>query len=193
LRGVGVPPGFDELRSLVAYTVLFASPLYFLWMVLSPRLPKAVFLAPLLFCAWWAVGAFPVPLLAETPAEQAVIGGALQVALAAAAFLVVRRRTGGRWLLTADELAGPNFRFLHTLAFASASLLLGVPFLVLQVLASTAAALEARTAGFIDFTRDGLSLTERVYNKAGQQIRLVGMMHIGAEDAYRDLFASFKS
>ena len=192
LRGVGVPPGLAELRTLVAVSVLVASPIYFVWMALSPRLPKSVFLPPVLFCGWWVVGGFPVSLVAESPAEYALIGSALQVVLAATAFLVVRRRTGGRWLLGEAELAGRGFRFLNTLGFAAASVLLGVPFLFIQLLASAVTAIEARTEGFIDFDRDGVSMTERVYTKDDRKIHLVGMMHIGAGDAYRDLYATFE-
>jgi len=193
LRGVGVPPGLAALRMLVAYAVLAASPVVFVWMALSPRLPKAVFLPPLLFCGWWAFGAFPVPLVAESQTEYALIGGVLQVALAAAVFLVVRRRTGGRWLLGEAELEGPSFRFQHTLWFTLVSVFLGAPFLLVQLLASTATAIETHTKGFVDFDGTGLSMTERVYNKDDREIRLVGMMHIGAGDAYRELYASFES
>ncbi len=62
LRGVGVPPGLAELRTLVAVSVLVASPIYFVWLALSPRLPKSVFLPPVLFCGWWVFGGFPVSL-----------------------------------------------------------------------------------------------------------------------------------
>jgi hypothetical protein len=50
---------------------------------------------------------------------------------------------------------------------------------------------EVTTHGFIEFGLQGVSLADRHYQRAGKEIRLVGMMHLGDPDAYRAIVRSF--
>lgn len=191
LRGVGVPPGIPELRNLIAALVVAASLLLFVWMALSPRWPKRVFLPPVLFVFWWIFGGFPMPLLADSPTELATMGSVIQVGVAAAAFLAVRHRTGGRSRFIEDDFVGPAFRATHTLLYSLGTGVVLLPFLMATSVMIFVTTLEDRTGGFVDFQRDGVHLTERVYGREDRRVTLVGMMHIGRGQSYRELFESF--
>jgi len=160
-------------------------------MAFSPRLPLSVFLPLALFAFWWTTGAFPVPLLVATLEAQSALGCVVQGALAGLAFLRVRRLTGGRWLFGEGELAGPGPSLGRALVFAAVGVLVAVPLLAVQLVVSVLAGVERETRGFIEFSGRGVSLTERVYSRDDSDVVLVGMMHIGEDEAYRALFESF--
>jgi hypothetical protein len=51
--------------------------------------------------------------------------------------------------------------------------------------------IERVTGGFITFDRTGINSIARKYRDGDREIHLVGMMHIGEGDAYREIFSSF--
>jgi len=55
-----------------------------------------------------------------------------------------------------------------------------------------AATLERATNGFMRFDLRGVVASEREYARGDRRVRLVGLMHVGEDDAYRDLVASFE-
>ena len=56
---------------------------------------------------------------------------------------------------------------------------------------SLSAQIEHFTAGFMSFDWRGIQSTARVYRRGDREVHLVGMMHIGEDEAYRELFESF--
>jgi hypothetical protein len=176
-------------RNVVARVTLLA--LGATWIVLAstPRLPKRVFAAPLLFSAWWVLGAPPL-LLASLQTFDAV-GISCQLATAALAFLLVRAAHGG-YRLDPNRFLGPAFRLRSTVGFLALSLLLVPPAIVAGLACSAAAELERMTAGFVTFHGREIRIDERRYRRGDREVRLVGMMHLGEADSYRELFRSFR-
>jgi hypothetical protein len=118
----------------------------------------------------------------------------LQVALAVLALLQIHRATSGAsWLFTHAALAGPTFRARSTLLFLTANVFVVLPALALYGVLGVSAAISEATAGFVEFDRVGASLAERRYVRGDREIRLIGMMHIGESESYRELFESFPS
>lgn len=159
-------------------------------LAVSPRLPVAVFAPPVAFIAWTVLGAYPAPTAFDSTATLGVALVGSQLALTALAFQGVRRRYG-RWLLDDANLMGPAFRFERALRSALVVAVLLPP--ALFAYGALAAAVELRrvTAGFIALDATGVRSTTRVYERGDRRVTLVGMMHIGEEAAYRELFESF--
>jgi hypothetical protein len=179
-------------REIVATTnVLLAVPCLAL-LLLTPRWPASLFLPLGLSTLWLALGAAPIPLWV-TPARA--IGptlAALQVAIAMAVLLRVRQLNDHRgWRLRADALTAPAFSPLYSAGAAAVAFFVGLPLVCAYALVALATQLEVATQGFVQFDLSGVSLADRVYARDDREVRLVGMMHLGEGDAYRELVASF--
>jgi len=185
--------GSDALagvRDFFAQLALVA--VLFLWSALgaSPRLPKRILLPLVLGTGWWAIGAPPLrpPLGPAGPLDAA--GVAVQLALLAATFLAVRRRTGAWWLEPA-HLPGVTARLASTLGFVAVHAALLPPVLGASLVLGAAAGIERATAGFVTFHAREIRIHDRTYTRDGDEVRLVGMMHVGEREAYESLFRSF--
>jgi hypothetical protein len=179
-------------RNALAALVMYAAVLCLPALVITPRLPVSVFLPLVLSALWLNLGAAPLPLVIESGSGLGLAAASLQVAVAAVALLWIRRRNGGRsWLFTADSLTGPALSLRHSLGFAVATVFLLVPASVVYILVFLATWVQLGTQGFVSFDLVGVSLEARRYVRADREIRLVGMMHIGEEEAYRELVSSF--
>ena len=87
--------------------------------------------------------------------------------------------------------AEPAFAWRHSLRFGAALIALG-PIAVAGYFALAITTwVEVATRGFIDFGLTGVSLADRHYERGGQEIRLVGMMHLGDPEAYRTIVRTF--
>jgi hypothetical protein len=179
-------------RNLAALLALGLAPALAACLPFAPGLPLAAFLPALVFLAWSLFGAMPLPLWSSA-AHAGLALAALQVGLALLAALVVRRRSrsGVCWLLAGDLAAAP-FRPLRAFGLLAAAGLL-VPAALGGYLAfSIAAALEHATHGFVRFDRDGIAAMEREYSRGDRRVRLVGLVHVGEGEAYRELVSSFE-
>jgi len=188
--GAGVT-ALGPLRNVVAMAVVLAALVGLVVLAATPRLPFSVFGPLVLSALWFLIGAPPLGLFlaADVLFPLACF---LQGAIAAAAFLRIRALNGGRgWLLRPDALRGPGFSARHTLVFGGTLVLLAVPLVAFSLLSSVMAQIEAHTSGFVVFDADGVSLEDRRYVRGDDEIRLVGMMHIGEPEAYRGIFESF--
>lgn len=177
------------VRNLVAYSVLaFALPML-VALVFVPHLPKRIFLPPVLYVFWANI--YPWPLLVvRTSAVADLLFNMLQLSVFAVALFQVWRRTG-RLRLRASDLPVKRHLVRRTfIAFGATfcAALVAVPVLAGFVIA---ASIERQTEGYLRFTSKGVEARETTLTKGDRTVRLIGMVHIGDGDFYRDLFASF--
>ena len=117
-------------------------------------------------------------------------GSSSRLALATLCWIRLRSATH-HWLLHASDLPRKRPRIGYTLRFAAATALIAPPLLAGIAGLSLSAQIERATAGFMTFDLTGINSTAREYHREGQRIDLIGMAHIGDDDAYLDLFESF--
>jgi len=179
------------LRNVVAGAVVAAAFVGLVVLAITPRLPLSVFLPLVLSSLWFLIGAPPLALWIDAEVLFP-LACAIQVAIAAGVLLRIRSLNGGRgWLLLPESIHGPAFSARHSISYAIGMLLVAVPAVVLSLLTSLTTQIEAHTSGFVVFDAQGVALEDRRYARGADEIRLVGMMHIGEPDAYRDIFESF--
>lgn len=179
------------LRELLALAVLGLSVIVYLALGIDSRLPKRVLIPLALFAVWAAFGCLPLSIYVESPA---LLPGAslFQLALAACAFIYVRKRTG-HWLPPREYFERPVLRLKNTLLFGLGNLVL-VPAATALLLATSAYAyLDHKSAGFIHIGTDGIYLEERRYARDGKTVRLIPMVHIGSPEYYRELGETLSS
>jgi hypothetical protein len=180
------------LREAVALLVFLAAfPMYWL-LAVTPRLPKSVFLPLTLFFAWITLGAMPLPIYAGL-FDGLYWASLCQLTLAVFALLRVRALTGGAWLLGEGSLWGPEFSLGHSLRFVAASLILGPVAVVAYLVLSAALAVNVATGGFVRVAPDGVYVQEREYRRVDRTVHLVGMIHIGDQGFYEEVFQSLPS
>ena len=191
LQGTSGATFLARPRNLVAVVTLLAMGLVWILLAVTPRLPKRFFVAPLAFSAWWALGGPPLPLVLKSPQGRDALGIAGELASGALAFLLVRYAYG-RYRLDPARLVGPAFRFRSSAGFLLFHLLLVPPLIAASVVCRAASQIEQMTAGFVTFHGREIRIHERRYRRGDREVRLVGMMHLGEADSYRELFRSFR-
>lgn len=160
-----------------------------LLLLFVPQLPKFVFMPPVVYYLAASVAA---SMAASDAAQQSLLlyGSLLQCAVAAVCFAVAKHFYGA-WLLKARHVPMKSHLVLRSLVTVF------VVFVIAPVVIGTVAIIgftqwaEAETDHFLDFTAQGLDTSERVYEKDGKQVWLIGMMHVGDESFYRNLYANF--
>lgn len=182
----------SPLRNGLALLVVTGALLCLPAIALTPRLPTGLLLMLALSALWLTSGGAPLPLWLGTPAALGAGICGLQAAFAAGALLWIRRASGGRrWLFTPGMLAGPAFSWRHSARFFALVVFGIAPAGLVYLAVSTATWVHASTGGFLSFDLAGVTLADRCYVRDDREIRLVGMMHIGEGEAYRELFSSF--
>lgn len=178
------------LRNAVALPVFYVSFLAIPFLATTPRLPARLLLPLFVSTLWLGNLAAPLPLLIDPPALGLVTAG-LQVAFAGLAYAWVRRRQGGWLWVTPTET--PAFAWRHWLRMMALVVFVVIPGFALYGLVLFPTVIHVETRGFVDFDTQGILLEDRRYVRAddGKEVRLVGMMHVGEADAYRDLVRSF--
>ncbi len=181
--------GIGSLRSAVAlFVVLQLLPL-FACSSLTRGLPARVFLPLVGVAVWGNLGAAPMGMFFEDPHAFSLAVSSFQAAAAAAAFLTLRYGTeSASWTLPRSE---GRFEPLRFAAFGIGSLVLGPVLLAGYLVVAIATFAHQATAGFLAFDTTGIHMVERHYEKAGREIWLVGMIHIGSGDTYAQIFDSF--
>lgn len=190
LGGLAHVSALTPLRNAFAiYAVLLFLPLVVLALVFVPQIPKRIFALPITYILWASVNPWPFAPV-YTDRSTLLPLDLLQLAIAALALWRVHRRGGG-FRLRAADLPVRTHLVRHTfIALGVVALALAVA-LPVAVAAIFAATIEKQTGGYLAFTSKGVEARETVLAKGDKKVRLVGMVHIGEERFYRDLFQSF--
>jgi hypothetical protein len=181
-------------RALAVLLMLPAGVLLYLLIALTPRIPKKTFLPVALFIPVATVAV--LPLLVFFHEWFLWIGWAVSAAHVLSGIALVRRhRRGGRvrWPLIDDgQLAGGGFRWLHFGAVSAVGALLILPALIGGTALSAVLAVDHFSDGFVALGPKGVSMQVRRYVRDdGRSVLLVPMSHVGEEDFYQNLGASF--
>ena len=174
------------LRGALFGMVFVTSPVLYL-ALLSPQLPKSVFLPPLLFLVFSVCGGMPLPLWVRFSQLDLVVSS-VQLAVAALAALRVRVGCGSWWLPRAGDSSVGRRQALEFVGICLVAVPLG---LLLYVVSSASAALTHFTGGFVRFDSSGLVAEERRYTRGAATVRLIPMVHIGRPGYYEAISASF--
>ena len=186
LKAVGASP-LASLRISVANVVVLYALAMLLVTIFVPHLPKFILLPLILFELWAAFGAPPFTFSDQSTAFALQI---VQVALIAAAFLVIRLRTG-HWLLAAGLLPRKSHLVLRTIISVVVVGLI-MPLLgALLLLVAFGSMMEKQTGGYLQFTSSGIEVRETILRKDNKTVRLIGMVHVGEAKFYEALYASF--
>ncbi|MEL6348584.1 MAG: hypothetical protein AAFV53_36105, partial [Myxococcota bacterium] len=153
-------------------------------MVFSDRLPLSAFGPPIVVVAWITLGAMPLPLWVGLKTLM-ILSGGLQI-LATAASVARIGQLDGAPLLKAGgivEHAQPLRPIWMIARFFG--VVFGTPMLIAAYAVGSATyAVSYATKGFVSLGGQGVYVAHRAYQKDDAQIHLIGMIHIGDEDAY---------
>ena len=187
-------PPLIALQRYVAVLVLLGAILCVPILAICARLPMGMLLTLCASVLWLAGGGAPLALAFDLEWELPAALGAIQLGLAAATLLRIRHlNRGENWLLTDSTRGGPQIALGHSLRSFAAMLFVMVPLLVGYVVVSFATWLEVGTESFVQVNLSGIQLADRRYAQGENEVRLVGMMHVGEDESYRALTASFVS
>lgn len=183
---------FTAFRLFLAANVIVMAAVLYVCLGIDRRLPKKLFLPPIIF-------AFFIPL--STWLFPALAGMQLYGLLAAAAQVVLGmlplyylRIDGLRSLTMPPELFDrPFFSIRNTLIFSMVNVLVVPLALLLFGLSAADSYMAEHTAGFMHLDPGGLRMTERVYRRDNKTIRLAAMIHVGDRNYYEDLAKSITS
>lgn len=181
-----------DLRNLLALAVVIFAVALLPAVILTPRLAPSVVIPLAASAVWMATGAAPVPMLVPATALESTLV-AFQLGMTALAFLRVRTLSSGRRWLLGPEAPGPVFSLRHTVVATAVFATLGPVLLLLYAPLWLLMSLQLLTDGFVRFDLEGVSLADRRYERRHQDVRLVGMMHIGEPESYEALAESFSA
>ncbi|MFT5131584.1 MAG: hypothetical protein ACI9SC_000043 [Gammaproteobacteria bacterium] len=193
---------FDELASLyfefptitlvrnyfADLVILGAIPLYFI-VGLNARLPKVIFFSLIFFVFWCVFQAYPLSLYFDNRYLTLPLS-IIQVLIGLGAFLSIRTMTGGAWFLSKESLNGPAFVWRQTLIFVLVNVLLVPALLIVLLWSAISSTLLDSSGGFVRLSTQGIYLSDKEYQKDNKVVRLVGMVHIGESEYYRELYKS---
>ena len=175
-------------RQTVALSVIYLLPLVLALMILVPPLPRRIFI-PAFLCTIWAN--FILWPLTLTPGPLASVPvAATQIIIFLLTIFWIYRRTGRLSLMASDlpvksHLVARVFLGLFTTAV---SLVIAFVFLIGVGLRNK---IETETGGYLTFSRAGVSVAEKTLTKGDKTVRLIGMVHIGDDAFYKNIFSSF--
>ena len=188
--GLDATLGLQFLRMLaLPLELVWSSLTLALWIgtVLSPRVPLRVLLPGWLVAVWFALGALPVSLFVWD--RMSLFQGVVQLGTIGVCVLMARSLGGPGPVLAIETLEQrPAFRWTRTSGMVLGHLTLLPLGLVTYLGTNLAFALNWFTGGFLVMGPAGISAVHRVYTLEDDTAHLIGMVHIGDEHAYRQLF-----
>ncbi len=167
------------LRNPLAGVVLLCSPLAWLAVGLSPRLRLRVHLPLLLLLAWITMGWAPLSIWTFGEPTFGLYPQLIQVVVAAVALVLARAQV---------PATVPALRWRRLGLWLAAHLLLVPLSLGSYTFLSARLLLDSLTGGYAELGLDGISVLHRRFERQEQTVDLIGMIHIGDESAYRQLF-----
>lgn len=156
--------------------------------ILVPQLPKLTLLPPLLVGLWQLAGSPGMTWSLSDHASLARLDGIMLGATAAG--LLMNKLNLGTWFIRTIDLPVHERLFTRTLIAGPIAALLLVVVGVVALLAAIPTYIEQESRGYLHFAADGLEVRETVMKKGDNEVRLVGMVHIGEPEFYRQLYAS---
>lgn len=181
----------SALGGILLLLMLLAGIATYLMMALSPAIPKRLFLPVSLFLPVVYIAVLPLLARFSVQAMWIVWGVALGQLLLG--YFVIRRLRGGRkpaWPLL--RLPDGGFRWGNLAGMLAAAVFLLLPALLIYTALSAKWTVEHFSDGFVALRPAGVSMQVRKYERAdGRKITLVPMSHVGEEDFYTELAASF--
>ncbi|HJV34914.1 MAG TPA: hypothetical protein VJ604_07595 [Geomonas sp.] len=173
----------DSLQRMVANLVILVAPVVYLCLGIDRRLPKRVFLPLIIFVFSCLFALLLVPSLSGSTPFGLLISAA-QLALCLLPLNCFSRRGRPSLTMPPELFDRPSFSPKNTVTFAAVNLLVLPCFLVLLLAVTVNAYMEKFTSGFMHIAPDGLHMSEKVYRRGSQTIRLAGMIHVGEKDYY---------
>ncbi len=148
-------------------------------LLLSPRLPKRLLLAPVLFTLWRSLWALPLPVL--FPKYAPLLTSGAQFILGSFLGFWSFSWADGQWH---SALRGrPKFAWSHLLLALAGALLVALSFGFL-CLKTGVSWVHKETDGYVQIQNSGILIEERRFQRDTQEIRLVGMIHIARPEFY---------
>ncbi len=175
-------------RQTVAFTVIGLLPVVLLLMILVPPMPRRIFI-PAFLCTIWA-NFIIWPLTPGAGPLASLPVAAMQVVVFLLTIFWIYRRTGRFSLMASDLPVKKHLIRRVFLGFLTTVVSLAIAFVFLIGI-GLRDKIEAETGGYLTFSRAGVSVTEKTLAKGDKSVRLIGMVHIGDDDFYKNLFASF--
>lgn len=175
-------------RQTVAVTVIYLLPLVLALMILVPPLPRRIFI-PAFLCTIWA-NFISWPLTPSGTPLDAVPVALTQIIIFLLTIFWIYRRTG-RFTLMASDLPVKTYLIGRVfLGLVSTAVMFAFAFVFL-VGVGLRQKIETETGGYLTFSRAGVSVTEKTLTRGDKSVRLIGMVHVGDNAFYKNLFASF--
>lgn len=164
----------------------------FVWLAVGalPALSFRVYAPPILMLIWMLVGASPLTVLGLGAwwLGPALLG--VQLAVLAWTTRAALQWQGGVLLPQARLSARPHLSWRRLGAFAVAHLLLAPPAAALYTVGSFDLAVRYHSGGYVTLGLDGVQVAHRQLVRGDQRVDLIGMIHVGDEAAYPQLFAT---
>ncbi len=176
------------VRTVVSVAVQGLTILVLFLVIFVPHLPKRVLLVPLLVQLWLILGAFGIDWSTSDRSTWVQLG-LIQLAAAAAAFLVAKLTTG-HWFLAAARLPHKGALVLRTLIAIPVSLAVAAVLIVTVSVVGVAAYVEDLSGGYLQFASRGVEVRETAMRRDGKTVHLVAMVHFADASFYREVYAS---
>lgn len=177
----GVRMQLSGLAGTLGFIVLAA-------LILVPHLPKLTLLPAVLALLWQLAGAPGVTWSMNDPSSLVPLEA---VSLAAVLFgLMMNRLTYGTLLIRAADLPYYERLAVRTLIAAPIAALVLIIVPVVAVITAIPVMIEQQTGGYLKFGPEGLEVRQTIMAKGPSEVHLVGMVHIGEPEFYRDLYKS---
>lgn len=173
-------------RAQVASSVLLLAVALYFCLGVDRRLPKKLFLPLVAFPFAAPLLAWILPVLGESRL-YGIVMAAIQVGVPPLLIARYRDKKDPGLTLPPWRFEGPFFSPKNTLVFIGVNLVFLPLFLATLTLYWADLWARHNTAGFIRVAPSGLHMTERIYRKGNQTIRLTGMVHVGEKQYYEDV------
>ena len=178
-------PTITAARGVVAFVVLLGSVPMAGVVGLTPRAPKRILVALILF-TWWAGPAMAFPLALWNISHLALGLAIAQVLLALTVWSVFH---GGRWNQPFAVNETPAFSWRYLLLAGPATAFLFFVLALTSTLLGLSTQVELHTSGYVRVRLDGIYVVERTFQSGDREVRLAGMIHVASREFYSGLLS----